>query len=125
VQMWARENTVAVSAIRAPPPFYHPKFENLTDSRVYKSWRQLIFFGFFVARFRNLLASNFQITNISFVIFFVSEEAKINNCFWEMNFREDKILLYFKFIPRFFSFFLFGFCDIVTLATRRINFSDE
>jgi hypothetical protein len=87
LQMWARENTVAVSAFRAPPPFYYPIFENLNDFGVYKSWRQLIFFGFFVARFRNLLASNFQITNISFVIFFVCEEAKINNCFWEMNFQ--------------------------------------
>ncbi len=56
VQMWARENIVAVSAFRAPPPFYYPVFENLSDFRVYKSWRQLIFYCFFVARFRNLLA---------------------------------------------------------------------
>ncbi len=49
---------------RSPPPFYYPIFENLNDFRVYNSWRQLIFFCFFVARFRNLLASNFQITNI-------------------------------------------------------------
>jgi hypothetical protein len=60
LQMWARENTVAVSAFRAPQPFLYPIFENLNDFRVYNSWRQLIFFCFFVARFRNLLASNFQ-----------------------------------------------------------------
>jgi len=46
VQTWSRENTVAVSAFRAPPPFYNPIFENLDDFRVYKSWRQLIFFVF-------------------------------------------------------------------------------
>jgi hypothetical protein len=82
VQMWARENTVAASAFRAPPPFSYPIFENLNDFRVYKSWRELIFFCFFVARFRNLLASNFQITNIHSQ-FFVSKEAKINNFFWK------------------------------------------
>jgi len=59
LEMWARENT-AVSAFRAPPPFLYPIFENLNDFRVYNSWRQLIFFCFFLARFRNLLASNFQ-----------------------------------------------------------------
>jgi hypothetical protein len=48
----------------SPPPFYYPIFKNLNDFRVYNSWRQLIFFCFFVARFCNLLASNFQITNI-------------------------------------------------------------
>jgi hypothetical protein len=64
VQMWARENTVADAAFHAPPPFYYPIFENVNDFRVYKSWRQLIFFCFFVARFRNLLASNFQKINI-------------------------------------------------------------
>jgi hypothetical protein len=66
VQMRARENTVAVSAFRAPPPFYYPIFEilNYSITSGFKSWRQLIFFCFFVARFRNLLASNFQITNI-------------------------------------------------------------
>jgi len=64
VQMWARENTVAVSAFRARPPFWYPIFENLNDFRVYNSWRHLNFFCFFVARFRNLLASNFQKTNI-------------------------------------------------------------
>jgi hypothetical protein len=30
-QMWERENKVAVSAFRAPPPFYYPIFENLND----------------------------------------------------------------------------------------------
>jgi hypothetical protein len=46
------------------PSFHYPIFKNLNYFRVYKSWRQLIFFWFFVARVRNLLASNFQITNI-------------------------------------------------------------
>jgi len=47
VQMWARENTVAVPAFRAPPPFYYPVFENLNDFRVYNCLRQLICFFVF------------------------------------------------------------------------------
>jgi hypothetical protein len=64
VQMRARENTVAVSAFRAPQPI----FENLNDFSVYKSWRQLIFFCFFVRRFRNL-SLKFSNNKYSFVIF--------------------------------------------------------
>jgi hypothetical protein len=77
----------SVSAIRAPPPFYHPKFENLNDFRVYKSWRQLIFFWFFRGEISQSFGLKFSNNKYSFVIFFFSEEAKINNCFWEMNFQ--------------------------------------
>jgi hypothetical protein len=69
VQMWARENTVAASAFRAPPPFSYPIFENLNDFRVYKSWRELIFFLFFRGEISQSFGIKFSNNKYSFAIF--------------------------------------------------------
>ncbi len=69
VQMWARENTVPVSAFRAPPPFQYPILENLNDFRVYKSWRQLIMFLFFHGEISQSFDLKFSNNKCSFVIF--------------------------------------------------------
>ncbi len=112
LQMWARENTVAVSTFRAPPLFQYPIFENLNDFRLYKSWRQLIyFFGFFRGEISQSFGLKISKNKYSFVIFCLQRRKKstivLGNEF------SDKIS--FCYISSIYQ--RFGFCDIVTLAT--------
>jgi hypothetical protein len=79
--MWARENTVAVSAFRAPPPFYYPIFENLNDFGVYKSWRQLIFFLFFRGEISQSFGLKFSKKQKKSFIIFLSLKKKKSNFF--------------------------------------------